>query len=266
MRRVRSQYAASRNGVGTECSCCPLPSRLATRRPPLELCSCLRPSCRTGSHHEGLAGIWCERAKQVSSLLTLLGRPPPDQGHQRRVPARTLSHPRNPRHQPPPRRPRRPGRRRPRRLRHERPRRPVGFPPRPELTVRRQRVPRPPYYSPRSARVPFGSNGPREHRLRDSAQNRVRRHEYPGRRGRPWPVGTCRRRRSGKRKPHRRSRQWGSVKSRAETRTRLPHCSAAAHSMAAGPDSCSCAKLPTLRPVVTRFFLHFCLHCPWAGS
>jgi hypothetical protein len=61
------------------------------------------------------------------------GLAPRDHSCQRLVPARPLSHPRNPWHQPPPRRPSRPGLRRPRRLRYERRRRhrclPVGTEP-----------------------------------------------------------------------------------------------------------------------------------------
>jgi len=63
------------------------------------------------------------------SPLTLLARPPLDHAHQWLVPARTLSHPRNPRRQPPPRRPRRPQHRRPRRPRHQGERTPIASPP-----------------------------------------------------------------------------------------------------------------------------------------
>jgi hypothetical protein len=80
------------------------------------------------------------------SLLTLLGGPPADQSHQRFVPARTLSYPRNPRRQSPPRPPRRFRRRRPRRLRHEGTGRPSRFRSKPEPGASRAGNRRPVHY------------------------------------------------------------------------------------------------------------------------
>ena len=81
-----------------------------------------------GNGKARLRGFWVWATRVVAgagrcSLLTLLGCSPPDHNRQLLVPARPLSHPRNPRCQPPARRPRRPRLRRPRRLRDERHRR-----------------------------------------------------------------------------------------------------------------------------------------------